>query len=114
MRLLAGLSARQNQPGLLPKLPSLLDRGNLNVGPPSDLVAMAVQIAMMFAAQWNGEFIADLSSEGSWLRKFEMMRIARRALADQARLRRDECEMDLVSPPHRFPQRQDCFGCCWL
>ena len=38
---------------------------------------MAVQIAMMFPAQWNSEFIADLASECSGLRKFKMMRITR-------------------------------------
>ncbi len=55
---------------------------------------------MMIPAQWHGEFVADLASERSGLCKFEMMRIAGRALADQAGLCRDECEMDLVSPPH--------------
>ena len=86
----------------MPKLASRFDRCNLNVSPPRDFVAMAVQVAMMFPAQWNSEFVADLASERSGLRKFEMMRITRRALADQARLRRDECEMGLVSPPQRF------------
>jgi hypothetical protein len=63
--------------GCLPKLASRFDRCDLNVCPPRNFVAMAVQIAMMFPAQWNSEFIADLASECSGLRKFEMMRITR-------------------------------------
>ena len=86
----------------MPKLASRFDRCDLNVCPPRDFIAVAMKLSMMFPAQWNGEFIADLSSECSGLGKFEMMRITRGSLADQARLRGDECEVDLVSPPHRF------------
>ena len=96
--------------GCLPKLFCRLDRCDLKVCPPRDFVAIAMQVAMMITAQWHREFVADLASQCSGLRKLQMMRIARRALADQARLCRDECEMDLVSPPHRFAQRRDCFG----
>ena len=62
--------------GCLPKLFCDLNWCNLNVGPPRDLVAMAMQVAMMFAAQRHGEFVADLASERSGLGKFQMMRIA--------------------------------------
>jgi hypothetical protein len=37
--------------------------------PPRDFVAMAMQVAMMFPAQRHGEFVADLASERSGLRK---------------------------------------------
>ena len=62
------------------------------VCPPRDFVAIAVQVPMMFTAQWHGEFVADLASERSRLRKFEMMRITRRALTDHgtAALRRTQ------------------------
>ena len=61
----------------LPKLLCRLYRCNLNVCPPRDFIAMAMQVAMMFPAQWHSEFVADLASECSRLRKFEMMRITR-------------------------------------
>ena len=86
----------------MPKLASRFDRCDLNVCPPRDFVAVAMKLLVVVSTQWHGEFVAHLASECSGLCKFEMMRIARRALADQARLRRDEREMDLVSPPHRF------------
>jgi hypothetical protein len=37
--------------------------------PPSGFVATAVHLAMVPAAEWNGEFIADLTAECSTLRK---------------------------------------------
>jgi len=58
---------------------------------------MAMQVPMMFPAQWNGEFVADLASEGSGLRKLQMVRIAWCSLTDQAGLRRNEGKMRLVS-----------------
>ena len=61
----------------MPKLASRFDRCNLNICPPRDFVAMAMQVAMMFTAQRHGEFVADLASERSGLRKFEVMRVAR-------------------------------------
>ena len=94
----------------MPKLASRFDRCNLNICPPRDFVAVAMKLSMMFPAQRYGEFVADLVSECPGLCKFQMMRVTRGAPADQARLRGDECEMDLVSPPHRFGQRIDCFG----
>ena len=93
--------------GCLPKVLCHLDRCDLNIGPPRDFVAIAVQVPMMIPAQWHGEFVADPATECSGLRELKMMRIARRALADQAWLRADEGEMNLVSPTHRFSQGRD-------
>ena len=62
---------------------------------------------MMIPAQRHREFVADLASERSGLSKFQVMGIARRALADQAWLCGNECEMGLVSPPHLFAPRRD-------
>jgi hypothetical protein len=45
-----------------------------------------MQIAMMVAAQRHSELITDLATERTWLRKFEMKRIARRASAHETRL----------------------------
>ena len=51
---------------------------------------------MMLSAQWHGEFVADLASERSWLDEFEVVGVARRALADQTRLGCDKGEMGFV------------------
>ena len=76
-----------------PEIPSHFDGLYLEVSPPRDLVAKAVQIPMMLTAQGHGELVTDLASEGSWLRKFQVMGIAGRALADETWLRRDEGEI---------------------
>jgi len=47
----------------------------------------------------DGEFVAHLAAQCPWLRKFEMMRVARRALADQAWMRSDKDEMALLRLP---------------
>ncbi len=49
--------------GCLPKILCHLDRCDLNIGPPRDFVAMAVQFPMMFTTQRHGEFIADLAPQ---------------------------------------------------
>src|SRR2546429_9665597 len=68
---------------------------------------MAMQLIMVLATKRYGEFVADLASEGSGLRKFQMVGIARQALADQAGLRGHERQMSLVSPSHLLTQRRD-------
>ena len=45
-----------------------------------------MQRMMVFAAERHGKFVADLASEGSGLRKLQVVGIAGRALADQAEL----------------------------
>ena len=66
---------------------------------------MAMQLLMMFAAEWDRKFVADLASERSRLGKFEVVRIARLAPADQARLRGDKPQMGLISPSDGFSKR---------
>ena len=97
----------------LPEIPCHPDRRNLHIGPPRHFVAMAVQIPVMFSAQGDGKFVADLASERSRLGKFEMMGIARRALADQAGLRCHKREMGLVALAAGLGQRGGQFG-SWL
>jgi hypothetical protein len=36
-----------------------------------------MQVSMMIAAQRHSELVAHLATERTWLRKFEVMRIAR-------------------------------------
>jgi hypothetical protein len=72
-------------------------RGNLNVGPPGYFIAVVMQLPMMITAQRHGEFVAHLAAERSRLCKFQMMRVARCALTNKARLLSDKSEMRLVS-----------------
>ena len=45
-----------------------------------------MQLPMMTAAERNGELVADLETDGSGLRKPQVMRIARLPAADETRL----------------------------
>jgi hypothetical protein len=68
---------------------------------------MAMPLLIMFAAEWDRKFVADLAPERSRLGKFEVVRIARLAPADQARLRGDKPQMGLIPPPDGFSERPD-------
>ena len=68
---------------------------------------MAMQLLMMFAAEWDRKFVADLASERSRLGKFEVVSIARPPPADQARLRGDKPQMGLIPPSDGFSERPD-------
>ena len=56
------------------------------LAPPSSLVPAAVYLAMMAAAERDGELVADLAAERRCLRKAQMMGIGGPAAADEARL----------------------------
>ena len=60
---------------------------------------------MVLAAQWDREFVAYLSSQRFGLRKFEVVRITRRALADHAWLRRNKAKMGLAPLTRWFGPR---------
>ena len=53
--------------------------------PPSSFIAAPVDLAMVTAAEWNREFIADLTAECPALRKAEMVGICRLPAADRDR-----------------------------
>ena len=91
---------------LLPKLLRDRDRRDLHVRPPVRLVAMPMQLAMMLAAQGDGELVAHFSAQRSRLGDFEMMRITGRHPADQARLRSHEGKVGLV-PFAQCPRNGD-------
>jgi hypothetical protein len=93
--------------GRLPKLSCRFKRGNLQIGPPSHFVTAAVQLVVVLAAERHGEFVADLAAERSGLRKFQVMGVARTALADETRLRSDEGEMGLVPSTPLFTDRRN-------
>ena len=55
-------------------------------GPPRRLIAIAMQLAMMEAANRNGVFVADFPPECAGLSEAKMMRFGRRPAANDARL----------------------------
>jgi hypothetical protein len=65
---------------------------------------MAMQLLMVVAAQRHGELVADLASERSRLREFQVVGITWNATADQAGLRCDEREVGLVAAAGLFAQ----------
>jgi hypothetical protein len=56
-----------------------------------------VQLAMVDAADWDRVLVTYLAVERARLRKSDLMRFGRRAAAYDARLRRDEFAMLLVT-----------------
>jgi hypothetical protein len=56
-----------------------------------------MKLVVVIATKRHGELIADLSAQRLGLRKFQMMRIARCSLADQARLGCDKNAMGLAA-----------------
>ena len=58
-----------------------------------------MQLPMMTAAEGDGELVADFETEGSGLRKPQVMRIGRLPAADQAGLRGDKPQMGFVTQP---------------
>ena len=72
---------------------------DFQVLPPGDFVAGLMKLLMMSAAKGHGELVADLETEGSGLRKPQVMRVARLPAADQTRLRGDEPQMGFVTQP---------------
>jgi hypothetical protein len=67
------------------------------IAPPCSLVTVAVNVAMMSPAERDGEFVADFETEGSGLRKPQVMRIGRLAVADQTGLRGNKPQMGFVA-----------------
>ena len=63
--------------------------------PPSLFVESGVVFRMMNRAKRNGEFIAHLEPETSWLGVADVMSVARRSSANEARLLGDGAQMFL-------------------
>jgi hypothetical protein len=77
--------------------------------PPGGFVAAVVKVAVMWATQGHGEFVADLAAKGARLREAEVMCVTRYGAAQEAGLRRDEAEMLLVANAMRFGQGEGAF-----
>src|SRR5262249_59009719 len=71
--------------GRLPELSGDLDRIDPSRFPPQRLVARAVELAVVQAAERNGEFVADLPAEGEPLGKPHMVRLRGPGPAKEAR-----------------------------
>jgi hypothetical protein len=73
-------------PSTLEATQSSGERIDVQVFPPSHLIAGMMQLAMMTAAERYGEFVADFKTQSSGLGKPQVMRIGRLPAADQAGL----------------------------
>ena len=96
----------------LPLMPELEGERNwINfVGlPPRRLVALAVELAVVDATERNGELVADPPAEGARLGETQMVRIARRTTAHEARLACDKLPVLLVAQPDAFLQNWSAF-----
>ena len=86
--------------------------------PPFGFIAVAVELTMMPAAQWDGELIADLAAKCTALREAQVVGIAGLAAADQARLMSDMPDVLAIPHPARLRERQgalvDRFRLFWL
>ena len=65
--------------------------------PPGHFIASLMQLTMMTAAERNSEFVADFETQGSGLRKPQVMRIGWLSATDEAGLRSHEPQMGFVA-----------------
>ena len=71
---------------LFPKILGDLERVDIVILPPSDLVAGLMQLPVMTAPEGDGEFIANFHPESSGLGEPQVMRVGRLSCANQTRL----------------------------
>jgi len=71
---------------LFPKPLGDLQRLDVEILPPGDFIAGLMQLPMMTTAEWDSELVTDFETQGSGLRKAEVMRVARLSAADEAGL----------------------------
>jgi len=84
---------------LLPKLTGACKRVDICFFPPGDLITDLMQLAMMAAAERDGEFVAHFETDGSGLGKAQMVRVRWLTPANQAGLGCDELQMSSVAQP---------------
>src|ERR1700722_3478810 len=77
--------------------------------PPSSLIAVAMELAMVPATKRNGELIADFATKRPLLCEAQMMGIRRYAAAQQARLTHDRLNMLSITNTSRFRQSKYTF-----
>src|SRR6266536_165796 len=95
------------RPGRLPELAGNLDRVDPSRLPPQQLVARAVELAVVQAAERNGEFVADLAPEGEPLGEAHVVRLGGLAPANEAGSGRDVLEVIFIAKAPGFPEGED-------
>ena len=98
------ISNRPNWMCLRPQRSGGADRIDSSFAPPDAFVAAVVDLAVMAAAQRDGELVADLAPEGAALREAQVMGIGRSAAADQAGLLGHIFDVVAVTDPARLRQ----------
>src|SRR4030088_2221436 len=93
---------RENSPRSLPKSERYRRGINVDLGPPCSLIALAVKLTMMDAAQRYCKFIRYLEADRARLREPKMMCVARLPATHRARLGRNEAKVALVATAARL------------
>ena len=70
-----------------PQLLGYLQRFSLEIGPPTSLVAVPMEIVVVGTAERNGKLVAYFAAQGPWLSILHMMCITGRPFANYAGLR---------------------------
>src|SRR5262249_17322453 len=84
-----------------------LDRVNAGLPPPRALVAGAVHRAMMPAAEWDRELVADLAAERAGLGKSEVVGVRGLATAQETRLLGNITQVPSVAIAARASDHED-------
>ena len=103
------MSGCEPRMALQPQHPGLGEGIDACFAPPSRFIAMAMQFAVMAAAERDGELVADLAAERPALGKAQMMGIAGLAAAEEARLLGDEADMLAIADAPRLGMGQHGF-----
>ena len=72
--------------GLIPKAFGDVERLDVELLPPGDLIAGLMQLPVMTAAEGHGELVADFEADGSRLGKAQVMRVGWLPAANETRL----------------------------
>jgi hypothetical protein len=95
--------------GLQPQCASGDSRIDSGLVPPRRLVAAAVHLAVMPAAEGDRELIADLAAQRPRLRKLQVVGVDRYPTADQARELSNRFDMLAIADPPWRRQGQNAF-----
>ena len=94
---------------LLPKSFGDLQGIDLQIFPKSGFVPGLMNLAVVSAAERDGELVADLATERLRLAKAEVMRVSRLAAADQAGLGGNKSQMSLVAKAFWLSEGENAF-----
>jgi hypothetical protein len=94
---------------LLPKSFGDLQGIDLQIFPKSGFVPGLMNLAVVSAAERDGELVADLATERLRLAKAQVMRVSWLAAADQAGLGGNKSQMSLVAETFWLAEGEDAF-----